>query len=100
MSGVPSIDRDAATERIDLGGAAWVDVVRGWMADADELFAFLRDNVAWQTSRLFRYDHFVEERRLGAAWGRGSPIPHPALADATRSLQHTYRVQFDSFGMI
>jgi len=97
---MPSVDREANPERLDLGAGAWVDVTRGWLDGADELFAFLRDNVAWQTSRLFRYDHFVEERRLGAAWGRGSPIPHPALAEATRTLQHAYGVQFDSFGMI
>jgi len=97
---VPSVDRDAPVERLDLGDGAWVDVVRGWLAGSEELFAHLRDNVAWETSRLFRYDHFVEEKRLGAAWGRGSPIPHPALADATRALQHRYGVQFDSFGMI
>jgi alkylated DNA repair dioxygenase AlkB len=97
---VLSVNREAPTERLDLGEGAWVDVTRGWMVDADELFAFLRDNVAWKTSRLFRYDHFVEERRLGAGWARGSPVPHPALADATRAVQHTYKVQFDSFGMI
>src|SRR3954447_11176357 len=94
------VDRDVASERLDLGAGAWVDVARGWVVEPDELFEHLRDNVAWQTSRLFRYDHFVEERRLGAAWGRGSPIPHPALAEATRALQHEYGVQFDSFGMI
>src|SRR5205823_8918438 len=50
--------------------------------------------------RLFRYDHFVEERRLGAYWSRGTPLPHAALAEVTRALQHRYRVQFNSFGMI
>ena len=30
----------------------------------------------------------------------GSPLPHPALADATRTLQHRYKVQFDGFGMM
>jgi alkylated DNA repair dioxygenase AlkB len=87
-------------ERLDLGNGAWVDVARGWLADADELFVHLRDEVAWETSRLFRYDHFVEERRLGSSWRPGRPLPHPALADATRTLQHHYKVQFDGFGMI
>jgi alkylated DNA repair dioxygenase AlkB len=94
------VERDAVVERLDLGDGAWVDVARGWLAGEEELFGHLLANVSWQTSRLFRYDHFVEERRLGAHWQRGSPLPHPALAEATRTLQHRYRVQFDSFGMI
>ena len=96
----PRIDGDALVEQLDLGEGAWVDIARGWMADADVLFDHLLDNVQWSTSRLFRYDHFVEERRLGSHWQRGSPLPHPALAEATRTLQHRYRVQFDSFGMM
>src|SRR5258708_5666170 len=53
---------------------------------ADELFVHLRDEVAWATNRLFRYDHFVEERRLGALWSRGVPLPHPALSDTYPAL--------------
>lgn len=102
VDAAPRIDDDVAIERLDLGGGAWVDVARGWMAGADALFEHLLSGEAlqWSTSRLFRYDHFVEERRLGSHWQRGSPLPHPALAAATRTLQHRYRVQFDSFGMI
>src|SRR4051812_18084570 len=94
------VNGDQAFERLELGDGAWVDVARGWLTGADELFARLRDDVAWATNRLFRYDHFVEERRLGAHWSRGMPLPHPGLAEATRSLQHRYRVQFNGFGMI
>jgi alkylated DNA repair dioxygenase AlkB len=89
-----------AAERLDLGGGSWVDVARGWMADADELFTHLREHVAWQSSRLFRYDHYVEENRLGAGWRPGRPIPHPALAEATRILQNRYKARFDGFGMM
>ncbi|MEY2421075.1 MAG: hypothetical protein QOI95_1142 [Acidimicrobiaceae bacterium] len=70
------------------------------MSGADELYAHLLDDVRWGTSQLFRYDHVVEERRLGAWWRRGDPLPHPALADATRTLQHHYGVQFNGFGMM
>jgi alkylated DNA repair dioxygenase AlkB len=94
------VDREVELERLDLGGNAWVDVARGWLVGADLLFEDLFTTVAWQTSRLFRYDHFVEERRLGSAWRSGLPLPHPALAEVTRALQHTYRVQFPGFGMI
>jgi len=96
------IDRDAAVERIDLGADAWVDVVRRWLPDAEEVHEHLLANVAWQGSQLFRYDHVVEERRVGSWWsrGRGVPLPHPAMAEATRVLQHGYGVTFDGFAML
>jgi alkylated DNA repair dioxygenase AlkB len=89
-------------ERLDLGNGAWVDIGRGWLpeAEADDLFEGLLHGVSWQASRLFRYDHYVEENRLAAGWRRGGPLPHPALGPITRSLQDEYRVQFDSFGMM
>jgi alkylated DNA repair dioxygenase AlkB len=96
------VDRDAKVERLQLDDTAWVDVVRRWIAptDADEICARLLSEVPWQSSHLFRYDHLVEEQRLGAGWRRGNPLPHPALAEATRALQHRYSVTFDGFGMI
>ena len=94
------VAREVPFERIDLDATAWVDVARGWMADADELYEHLLTDVAWRTSQLFRYDHVVEERRLGSWWGRGTPLPHEGLAEATRVLQHKYGVEFDGFGML
>lgn len=95
-----ALDDDAEFERLELGDGAWVDICRGWIAEPDELFATLRDGVAWETGQLFRYDHYVEENRLGAGWRVGSPLPHPVLADAHRRLQHRYRVRFGGFSMI
>ncbi len=94
------VDRDVTIERVELSPGAWVDIARGWLTDANEVFEHLAREVSWQTSQLFRYDHLVEERRLGALWQRGRPLPHPALAEATRAIQHGYRVQFNSFAMI
>jgi alkylated DNA repair dioxygenase AlkB len=93
---------DAAVERVQLDETSWVDVVRGWIAptDAADLYAALHDGVSWQTSKLFRYDHWVEERRLGAMWHPGKPLPHEGLADVHRSLQRKYHVQFSGFGLI
>lgn len=87
-------------ERIALDEHSWVDVGRGWLAGAAELFEHLHEHVAWSTSELFRYDHVVEERRLGAGWNRGHPLPHPVLADATRWLQSHYGAYFEGFSMI
>ena len=84
VSEVTFVDREVAVERLDLGDGAWVDVARGWMTDADAVYEHLLAEVPWQTSQLFRYDHVVEERRVGSWWSRGTPLPHPALAEATR----------------
>jgi len=102
MSDASFVDRTATTERIDLDSGSWVDITRAWLPEpvATALYDHLLAEVPWQTSHLFRYDHLVEERRLGSWWSRGTPLPHPALAEATRVLQHRYKATFDGFGMI
>lgn len=104
MTGTPAtsvcVDPGATLERMALDDHSWVDVGRGWLNGADQLFDDLLRSVAWRTSRLFRYDHWVEERRLGAFWRPGTPLPHPALADVTRALQRRYGVRFGGFGML
>jgi alkylated DNA repair dioxygenase AlkB len=95
-----AVDPEVPFERVQLDETSWVDIARGWVTEADVLFAALRDGVAWQASRLFRYDHWVEERRLGAMWRSGRPLPHPALAEVHRALQRRYKVRFDGFGLI
>jgi alkylated DNA repair dioxygenase AlkB len=94
------VDPEATFERVDLGEGSWVDVCRGWITGADELFEALRSDVPWQTSRLFRYDHWVEERRLGAMWRPGTPLPNPALAGIHKALQRQSHVPFPGFGLI
>lgn len=95
-----AIRSDAEVERVWLDETSWVDVGRGWLAGADVLFDALHDRVAWRSSRLFRYDHWVEERRLGSFWRPGQPLPHPAIAPIQRALQARYRVMFDGCGLI
>lgn len=96
---MPHVDREVPFERVDLDDGSWVDVARGWLAGADEVLTTVLRDVPWRTSRLFRYDHEVEERRLGAGWSPGRPLPHPALAEVTRVLQHRYGVRFGGFAM-
>ena len=81
------IDPDATFERIMLDDSSWVDVARNWVVGADDVFDHLLQNVRWQTTQLFRYEQYVEERRLSSGWRRGRPLPHPVLADATRAIQ-------------
>jgi alkylated DNA repair dioxygenase AlkB len=105
MSEIPTITgahiaADVAFDRIALDATSWVDVARGWLANSHELFDHLLPSVRWQTTQLFQYEQTVEERRLSSGWRRGTPLPHPVLADATRSIQRRYRVEFSSFGII
>ena len=95
----PALAADADVERIDLGEGAWVDVVRGWIEGADEVYEQLHEQTPWAQSRIFRYDHWVDEPRLGSMWKVGQPAPHPVLLDAHRWLQHRYNVRFDGFAM-
>lgn len=95
-----AIDETAEIRRLQLDDTSWVDVGRGWLTGADELYEALLRDVSWHSSRLFRYDHWVEERRLGSYWRRGLPLPHPALAEVHKALQRRYRATFDGFGMI
>jgi alkylated DNA repair dioxygenase AlkB len=94
------INPDAGVERVQLDETSWVDVSRGWLAGADAVFDHLLTGVNWQTSKLFRYDHWVEERRLGSMWRRGLALPHPVLAEVHKTLQRTYTAQFDGFGLM
>ncbi len=94
------VNPDATFERVQLDATSWVDVSRGWLGGADEVFDHLLANVDWQTTKLFRYEQYVEERRLSSGWRRGTPLPHPVLAEVTRTIQRRYRVEFPSFGII
>ncbi len=91
---------DAPVERVQLDDASWVDVSRGWLNGADELYDALLSGVAWQPSKVFRYEKFVDERRLGSGWSRGRPLPHPSLASVHKAIQKRYDATFNGFGMI
>jgi alkylated DNA repair dioxygenase AlkB len=82
----------SAPERLQLDATSWVDVWRGWRADGGKTYAELAKGVPWKESRLWRYDHFVTEPRLGASLGRAT---HPVLRDAFLLLRRTYGVEFE-----
>jgi alkylated DNA repair dioxygenase AlkB len=86
-----------AAERVQLDDTSWIDVHRGWVEAelAAELFESLSSGLAWQSSRLFKYDHYVEENRLGAGWRPGTPVPHPALVDVHRRVRHETGAPFE-----
>jgi alkylated DNA repair dioxygenase AlkB len=94
-----TIDPDASAERVWLDEGSWVDVVRGWVPDADAVHDHLAATVAWQQGRLFRYERWVDEPRLGSWWRAGDPPPHPVVLEAHRALRTRYGVRFDGCGL-
>jgi alkylated DNA repair dioxygenase AlkB len=88
-----------AVERIHLDEASWVDVARGWLPDADAVYDRLVERTAWQESRVFRYDRWVVEPRVGSYWRPGYPVPDPVLVDLHRLIQRQYKVVFDGLAL-
>jgi len=95
----PHVVADATFERIDLGAGSWVDVARGWLCDADAVYEHLAASVDWRTSRLWRYERWVEEPRVSRGYGRVDEYPHPALVEAQRALANRYHVTFGGIGL-
>jgi alkylated DNA repair dioxygenase AlkB len=99
VSDGPRVDPGVAFERTWLDERSWVDVARGWLVRADEVYDALVAQDRWSQGRIFRYDRWVPEPRLGSAHRPGTPPPHPALADAQRAIQARYDVSFAGFAL-
>lgn len=84
-------------ERVDLGAGSWVDVVRGAVTDADRLHDDLERTVSWKQGRVFRYERWIDEPRLGG-WQSGAAV-HPALVEVASWLSRRYRVAFDGVAL-
>jgi alkylated DNA repair dioxygenase AlkB len=98
VDATPGVNPETRFERIELEGGSWIDISRGWLNGADALYAHLQSTVAWQQGRVFRYERWIDEPRLGAGFSLAT-APHPVLVDAHRILQSQYRARFDGFGL-
>jgi alkylated DNA repair dioxygenase AlkB len=101
-------------ERVWLDETSWVDVQRDWIAGADEVYRTLVEQTSWRQGRIFRYERWYDEPRLGAWYGTDryglnrygselridgpSPAP-PVLVEAHRALHAHYRTPFDGFAL-
>jgi hypothetical protein len=93
----PAIDPSATFERLQLDETSWVDIARGWLLGADEVYTHLVENVAFRQGRVWRYERWIDEPRLGAGASIASP-GHPVLADAHRAISKLYNAQFEGWG--
>lgn len=99
-AGAPAVRRGVSVERTWLDDRSWVDVVRGWVTHADDLYATVVERAPLVPSRIFRYDRWIEEPHLATSYRVDQEPPSPALRDATRALQARYRVSFASYGLV
>lgn len=77
-------------ERHHLTAGAWVDVARGWLGDADSVFATMVETVPWRAERRRMYDRVVDVPRLVHTYMIGEELPHPALTAAREALSAHY----------
>jgi alkylated DNA repair dioxygenase AlkB len=80
-------------QRVQLDETSWVDVVRDFLPDPDRVYQELHDTAQWRPSRVFRYERYVEEPRLGGWLPRERP--NDALVDARTWIVDRYGVPVD-----
>jgi alkylated DNA repair dioxygenase AlkB len=88
---------EPVVERAQLDDQSWVDVVRGILPRADEVHDELVSTVAWQQGRVFRYERWIDEPRLGAM--QSGANRHPALVDVETWISQRYKVRFDGLAL-
>jgi alkylated DNA repair dioxygenase AlkB len=92
-----TIDRAAAVDRMELDAGSWVELVTGFVRDADDRMAELHRDVDWQQTEVLRYDHYVPEKRLSAALRSTN---HPLLRQTELHLASRWRVPWDGVGAL
>jgi len=89
-AGLATLDGSA---RITLALGAWLDVVPGWLRDADAIFERLAAVVPWRAERRWMYDQVVDVPRMLCHYGADDELPDPALAEARGVLDAHYRAE-------
>jgi alkylated DNA repair dioxygenase AlkB len=97
MPVAPAIDPDVPFERLTLDDTSWIEIARGWIVGADEVYEHLVSTISWRQGRVWRYEKWIDEPRLGAGGSIAEP-GHPVLADAQQAISARYRARFDGFG--
>jgi len=92
-----SISRLAPVRRLQLTEHSWVDVVDGFVRNAQAEFDEIFSSAAWAQGEVLRYDAYVPEQRLGA----GLRVDSRALFRQTAlHLEATYRRRFSGVAAV
>jgi alkylated DNA repair dioxygenase AlkB len=76
--------------RTTLSRGAWIDVQRGWLPAADDVFDTLLHDVPWRAERRQMYDRMVDVPRLVHTYLAEDELPHPMLTAARDALSAHY----------
>ncbi|MCU4184326.1 alpha-ketoglutarate-dependent dioxygenase AlkB [Acidiferrimicrobium sp. IK] len=93
----PGLYTEVQVTRVALDTTSWIDVVEGLVPGADRLHRELLDGVPWRQGRVWRYERWIAEPRLGAF--QKGPGRHPQLAAVEEWLAGRYRVGFDGVAL-
>ena len=90
---------DPVVERLQLGDASWIDIVRRLVAvdRADAVHDDLARDTNWEQGRVFRYERWVDDPRL-SGWQAGD-ARHPALQHVQAWITDRYHVPFDGVAL-
>jgi alkylated DNA repair dioxygenase AlkB len=80
----------SSVHRTPLTRGAWIDIRRGWIAGADELFDRLVEQVPWEAERRQMYDRVVDVPRLLCFYEEDQALPDPTLVEAKAALDAHY----------
>ncbi|MFD7159191.1 alpha-ketoglutarate-dependent dioxygenase AlkB [Kribbella sp. NPDC059898] len=86
----PALGSLGGVRRTELGRGAWVDVLPGWLAGADEVYGRLASEVPWQAERRQMYDRVVDVPRLLCFYGEDAALPLGVLDEARDALSAYY----------
>ena len=94
--GEPAVVADTAVQRITLDEFCWVDIVRNWLAGADELLARLAAQLVWKGGRRPMYGRLVDEPRLHAHLDLGHASTAAVVHDMVDWLDDRYGEGIDA----
>ena len=87
---MPALGSLANLRRTQLSAGAWIDVLPGWLAGADEIFTRLVKTVPWRSESREMYDRVVDVPRLVHTYGIDDALPESVLTQARDALTGHY----------
>ncbi len=78
-------------ERHRLGDGAWLDIRRGWIGGADQLFDRLHASVAWQAEQRVMYDRLLAGAAAARVLRRARPVTRSGARAGPRGARSALR---------